>query len=337
MPHEGLLRGTSFLPEWQAQELANVAWAVVKLSRGTEALEQLAVHAKQKLSSFSGQQVCNLAWALAVTNLRHLELWDSLAAKELSSSEVTTICWCLAVVRRKDESLRWARQARPDDVRSLLKITWTLHHLRCSDPAARDLLLQQGRKLDEELGLGGPVAAEHTTLELVDRLVMNKPAGWAVESGHLSLKSILSDACCPIFSDEEHHFGFIHRLDVPSSGLILLAKSYEAYYDLQHQLNSGALGREYIALCHGFMRSRLVRQPLSTRPGASSSATRHGKPSATEFELLAHGLYETEAVSLVRVRIFSGRTHQIRAPESDSRDVFQESLLLYPFLSFCLF
>lgn len=320
MHRDSLLRGTSFLSEWQAQELANVAWAVAKLGLPAGAfMEQVAVQATEKLSGFSGQQVSNLAWALAVTNLHGHELWEELGhamAGEFTSSELATICWCLALVQRREESLRLAHHVRADDVRSLLKITWTLHHLRSSDHlGARELLLQRGRRLDEELGLGAtPVAAEHTTLELADRLIMNKPPGWAVESGHLSLKSSLPSHARPIFSDERHHFGFIHRLDVPSSGLLLLAKSYEAYYDLQHQLNSGALGREYIALCHGHMVNSLVQRPLQTRPASSSWVSRHGKPSATEFTLLAHGFYQSEALSLVRVRIFSGRTHQIRVP-----------------------
>eukprot|EP00435_Cladocopium_sp_Y103_P053406 s256_g17.t1 len=51
--------------------------------------------------------------------------------------------------------------------------------------------------------------------------------------------------------DVEHNYGFLHRLDVPSSGLILLARSYEAFYDLQLQLYSGLMVREYTVLCHG--------------------------------------------------------------------------------------
>ena len=39
----------------------------------------------------------------------------------------------------------------------------------------------------------------------------------------------------------EANCGFLHRLDVPCSGLIMVAKGYEAYYDLLLQLNSGAM------------------------------------------------------------------------------------------------
>ena len=39
----------------------------------------------------------------------------------------------------------------------------------------------------------------------------------------------------PILRDEEVNYGFLHRLDVPSSGLILTAKSYEAYWSLRLQ------------------------------------------------------------------------------------------------------
>ncbi|CAE7904851.1 unnamed protein product, partial [Symbiodinium necroappetens] len=55
----------------------------------------------------------------------------------------------------------------------------------------------------------------------------------------------------PIFEDPGHYHGFLHRLDVPSSGLILVATSYEAYYDLQVQLHSGQVQRDYTVLHHG--------------------------------------------------------------------------------------
>ena len=57
--------------------------------------------------------------------------------------------------------------------------------------------------------------------------------------------------------DPDHNFGILHRLDVPSSGLVLVAKTYKAYYDLQLQLNVGNVTRDYVVLCHGWMSSEL--------------------------------------------------------------------------------
>ena len=51
--------------------------------------------------------------------------------------------------------------------------------------------------------------------------------------------------------DPYHDLGFLHRIDVPSSGLVLVAKTYKAYYDLKLKLNVGRLSRDYVVLSHG--------------------------------------------------------------------------------------
>ena len=99
------------------------------------------------------------------------------------------------------------------------------------------------------------------TLGLIDRVVVSKPPGWEVHDAgtprqlHTWLRSLGSR---PILCDPEFDFGFLHRLDVPSSGLILVATTYGAYYDLQLQLRSGMIGRDYVVLNHGWLKRRKV-------------------------------------------------------------------------------
>merc|ERR1712110_403722 len=93
-------------------------------------------------------------------------------------------------------------------------------------------------------------------LDLSDRLVILKPPGWEVEDGHTEfqlLEFLRSSGAgpWPILDDAGHHNGLLHRLDVPCSGLVLMAKSYRAYYDLKLQLNAGGMARDYVVLCHG--------------------------------------------------------------------------------------
>ena len=57
--------------------------------------------------------------------------------------------------------------------------------------------------------------------------------------------------------DPDHDFGFLHRIDVTSSGLVLVAKTYKAYYDLKLKLNVGNLSRDYVVLSHGWMSPEL--------------------------------------------------------------------------------
>jgi len=163
----------------------------------------------------------------------------------------------------------------------------------------------------------------HVALDLPDRFVMHKPPGWEVDTAdvggakHLSrhLQSILS---WPLARDVTHSYGFLHRLDTPSSGLILVAKTFEAYYDLKLQLNVGALVRDYVVLCHGLVppgRGQIREKVHHSRHEGNlpSAVCRTGKPSLTRLKVVAHCSRGSEDFSLVVIRIQTGRRHQIRA------------------------
>lgn len=197
----------------------------------------------------------------------------------------------------------------------------------------RGMLAQIGRKLDlakpPAPGSGrvpegfGAIGVPHVELDLVDRLVVHKPPGWEVDTTdvggarHLSyyLQSVL---LWPLAHDVTHAYGFLHRLDTPSSGLILTAKTFEAYYDLKYQLSIGDLVRDYIVVCHGCIPTS--RLEIDTRVyhwrhegNLPSTVCRKGKPSKTHLKVLAHLYRDGEDFSLLAIRIRTGRRHQIRA------------------------
>ncbi len=144
-----------------------------------------------------------------------------------------------------------------------------------------------------------------------------------------------------ILVDESHQRGFLHRLDVPSSGLILVASSYEAYYDLQFQLSLGMITRDYTSLCHGwFSGNRAVRASVTWSDTGfqqdTPSQVKPGSNAESHIKLLAHVHTSTQAknaasnltcldaregqkqlgaqsaMSLLGIRIATGRKHQIR-------------------------
>ncbi len=107
--------------------------------------------------------------------------------------------------------------------------------------------------------------------------------------------------------------GVVHRLDKDTSGVMVVALSDEAYYDLVSQFRERSINRRYLALVYGKLkeeegeivskigRSATDRKKMSTR-------TKRGKEAVTHWKLV-EGFRDA---SLLEVRLGTGRTHQIR-------------------------
>uniref|UniRef100_A0A7S0FV93 Pseudouridine synthase RsuA/RluA-like domain-containing protein n=1 Tax=Pyrodinium bahamense TaxID=73915 RepID=A0A7S0FV93_9DINO len=162
----------------------------------------------------------------------------------------------------------------------------------------------------------------HVELDLPDRLIVHKPPGWEVDTTdagdarHLStfLRLVLP---WPLSQDAAHGYGFLHRLDTPSSGLILVAKTFQAYYDLKFQLTTEDLTRDYIVLSHGLLSASgldIDERVYYWRHdgGLPSTVCSRGRPSQTCLRALGQ-CRRAHILSLLAVRIRTGRRHQIRA------------------------
>ena len=154
-------------------------------------------------------------------------------------------------------------------------------------------------------------------LAMPECLVTAKPSGWEVY-GDAKLQMLpyiqTLTGQLPIQNDPDHGFGFLHRLDIPSSGLILSAMTYRSFYDLQLQLASGRLLRDYVVLCHGCVSDRRNEIQARLKVGDMASAGAQGKASHTLLKLSAR-VSDTQGISLslVLIRILTGRLHQIRS------------------------
>lgn len=104
--------------------------------------------------------------------------------------------------------------------------------------------------------------------------------------------------------DEAREIHPVHRLDRPVSGLLLFARSRAVRDQLQAGFAEGRIRREYLAVVEGRVRDplALIDRPLRLRGRGATGAAR------THYECLRLG----EDCSLLRLRIETGRRHQIR-------------------------
>jgi 23S rRNA pseudouridine1911/1915/1917 synthase len=161
-----------------------------------------------------------------------------------------------------------------------------------------------------------PVAGLRIAYEDEHLLVVDKPAGVVVHpsAGHARgtlVHGLLSEAIAG--GQEPERPGIVHRLDRDTSGLLVVARSDEAHRRLQRLLRRRELVREYLVLVRGRPRSRAGRIEAAIGrdrrdPMRHSLDTANPREAATEFELLE--LLSRHA--LLRVRLETGRTHQIR-------------------------
>jgi 23S rRNA pseudouridine1911/1915/1917 synthase len=106
----------------------------------------------------------------------------------------------------------------------------------------------------------------------------------------------------------------VHRLDTPTSGIVLFAKTSKALSRLQEALRNHLFEKSYIAIVHGKLssRSKVLEHWLvhgEKLAFVSTKDNKEAKRAILEYELLQ----EIEGNSLVRVRLKTGRYHQIRA------------------------
>jgi 23S rRNA pseudouridine1911/1915/1917 synthase len=182
--------------------------------------------------------------------------------------------------------------------------------------------LEGGEELSVEVPdrSASALVPEEVPLEVVYEdehlLVVDKPAGVVVHpsAGHGSgtlVHGLLAHAVAG--GEEPERPGIVHRLDRDTSGLLVVARSDEVHRALQRGIRERAVAREYLALVRGRPKSRRGRVEAAIgrdRRDATriSLDTDTPREAVTEFEV--EELLREHA--LLRVRLETGRTHQIR-------------------------
>lgn len=166
-------------------------------------------------------------------------------------------------------------------------------------------------------------------------LIIDKPIGWIVhEDGKTDAPTVVAWFLHRVPTaagvGEEgyapdgavlNRSGVVHRLDRETSGILVLAKTQDAYQFMKQQFKDRLVRKEYRAFVYGLIHDRwgTINRPIGRSP--KDSRVRSAMPGAkgimreaiTDFERIGAGEYQGETFSYVKLIPKTGRTHQLRA------------------------
>jgi 23S rRNA pseudouridine1911/1915/1917 synthase len=195
--------------------------------------------------------------------------------------------------------------------------------VRVNDESARaSRTLAHGDRIDVTLPAARPareLTPHHHPITVVhedeELLVLDKPAGLVVHPapGHWddTLLNALAARGTSLSSGSAGRPGIVHRLDKDTSGLLIVAKTDAAHRTLSGALSRRKIERVYAALAWGHIDGPLdVDAPVARHPKERKrmAVLAGGRPARSHVEQAAR----FDTCDLVRVRLETGRTHQVR-------------------------
>lgn len=145
-----------------------------------------------------------------------------------------------------------------------------------------------------------------------DIAVCEKPYGVSSQrSEGENMVDMLREMCgCEIYP--------VHRLDIQTTGLTVYAKNQKSAAILSYAVSAGEIKKEYICLCHGNIDSSgemadyLYHDRIKNKSFTVKTKRSGSKSALLEYEKIGTKSLEECELSVVRVKLHTGRTHQIR-------------------------
>lgn len=230
------------------------------------------------------------------------------------------------VVEAEHEGLRldsFLTALLPDQSRSQVQRLITEGHVRGPGASRRSTSVHAGQVYEIDIPTPVPASPEAEPLPLriifqdADIVVLDKPAGMVVHPSAGHAAGTLVNALLHHVKDlsgvgGELRPGIVHRLDRGTSGVMVVAKNDRAHQELSRQFSSREVEKEYVALVWGVVHAgRRIEEPIGRDPGhrqKMSTRARRARSAVTRVTFAHH----FKGVSMLRVAIATGRTHQIR-------------------------
>jgi len=313
----------SKIEQCSCRDLASTSWAFARIHMPNDDLvAAISGVVGARIPEFEAKGLSNTAWAFATLGIRDGGLMDGLASQVMSKIKHS---WSDGSMKIEDLAT------------DLNGLTWAMEHSGFLTEALSAEILELmrclGRTKDAEMSSPDkppptqiekiapedhPGDAPILRTEFPDVVCVHKPAGWEVDNqdagGGPWMSAWLMEQYTidqvPIVHYEEHQFGMVQRLDIPSSGLVLVGKTWEGFYSLKWQLQTGNITRDYVLLVHNWvdLDGRVNRQSFAEKAAEGAAAP-------AKLTVLAHlrrADEEETPMSLVVMRVQKSRRGDLR-------------------------
>lgn len=164
------------------------------------------------------------------------------------------------------------------------------------------------------------LVAEHGELDIVYEddavVVLNKPACMSSIPSREHPTGSVANFVLGYFQEKgiASTIHIVTRLDRDTSGLMCIAKHRHIHYLMSEMQKAGAIEREYEAIAHGAVASQSVVAPIGRKSDSiiEREVREDGQFAHTDIQLLRELTIGGETVSHIRLKLYTGRTHQIR-------------------------
>ncbi len=162
-----------------------------------------------------------------------------------------------------------------------------------------------------------PIEGLNIIYDDTDIVVIDKPVGCAAHpspgwTGPTVVGALSAAGFNISTTGPSERQGIVHRLDVGTSGLMIVAKSDKAFHVLKESFRNRTVDKTYHALVQGHMdpKEGTIDAPIDRHPKEDHrfAVVANGKESITHYDVIEY----YRAVSLVKIELETGRTHQIR-------------------------